>query len=311
MIKYWPNKQSIKLNNAVVDLFLDTENKLIYDLSNITNYYLYIDILNNINKNKLFDIILKELKKLILDLVELNLHKQNLKNLKNQILYIFTEKIFINFLYKINKKYNYKNKLVNIKYDILTENLLIYLIFGSSYIDSNIFIFEPIYTPYKHVQILFENFIIQISNLIMENLFNESIKSSQINILLKSKQICNKSYISSRSIVLLLNNLKWQNFIYCNIYKLKCMYNERQQVWLISSKGIVTKYIYVTRTQEIQKLTKFSIFLLFCLELKDIIIPKLERILVQIGKYLIYFSINLFSNLIIVTMRVIIFYFRK
>lgn len=311
MIKYWPNKQSTKLNHAVVDLFLDTENKLIYDLSNNTRYYLYIDILNNYNKTKLFNIILQELKKLILDLVELNLNKINLKNLNKKILYIFTQKVCVKFSKEVNKKYNKNNTLVNTKTNILIENLLIYLIFGSSCIDNNLFLFDQMYTPYKHVQILFENFIVYTSNITIENLFSKITKSYYVNNCITNKIICNKSYISNRSIILFLNNLKWQNFFYSYIHQPKCIYNERQQVWLITSKGLIIKYIHITRTEEIKNLTKLKIFFLLWLEIKDIIIPKIEKLLIQIGQYLIYFSVNLFSNTIIIIMRVIIFYLNK
>lgn len=311
MIKYWPNKQSIKLNNAIVDLFLDTENKLMFNLSNKTSHYLYIDILNNINKNRLFNLILEEFKRLILNLVELNLSKGSIKNLNNQIFYIFIEKICVNFSYTINQKYKHKYKLISIENNALIKNLLIYLILGSSYVDSNSFLFDQMYTPYKHVQILFENFIVYTSNIVIQNLVHELTILSEINTFLKSKQICNNSYISSRSIVLFLNNLKWQSFLQSYIYQPKCMYNERYQVWLISSNGIVTKYIYGSRVEEIKKLTKFKIFFLLWMETKDIIIPKIERVLTQIGKYLLYVSISLVSNTIILLMKVIIFYLNK
>nr|QCI05977.1 hypothetical protein [Delesseria sanguinea] len=72
MIKYWPNKQSVELNNSIVNLFYNIRKKFIYNLSNETEYYLYIDILNSTYKKKLFIIIIQELEKLILDIVELN-----------------------------------------------------------------------------------------------------------------------------------------------------------------------------------------------------------------------------------------------
>nr|YP_009393436.1 hypothetical protein [Bostrychia simpliciuscula]ARW61998.1 hypothetical protein [Bostrychia simpliciuscula] len=311
MINYWPNKQSVKLNNIIVDLFLETENKLIYNLSNKTNYYLYTDILNNVYKNKLFNIILKELKKLVLDIIELNLNKINLKNLNYQILYIFIEKICSNFANTTNTEYNYKNLLVNIKSNILIENLLIYLILGSSYTNKNLFTFDQNYTPYKHVQILFENFIVQVSNIVIQSLLKKIEISSGIDILLNSKQICNKSYTSSRSIILFFNNLKWQSLIDYYLNEPKCIYNERNKVYLISSRGIIIKYIYITRIREIKKLQRIKIFFLLWLEIKDIVIPKIEKLIIQIGQYLIYLSISLFNNITILVIRIIVFYLKN
>nr|YP_009393014.1 hypothetical protein [Bostrychia moritziana]ARW61576.1 hypothetical protein [Bostrychia moritziana] len=314
MIKYWPTKQSIKLNNAVVDLFIETEHKLIYDLSNKTNYYLYTDILNNIGKNKLFYVILNEFKQLILELIEANLNERDLKKLNKNIMHIFTEKIYKNFLSSLNNKYQkeqkiYKKKLNYIENYYLIESLIIYLVLGSSAIDQNIFLFDRSYTPYKHVQILFENFLIQISNITICRLFNKRVIIYNVNNTLR--YIYNKAYISNRSIALLINNLVWQNFLYSYIDEPQYIYNERNRIWLISSRGIINKYIYTNRIQEIKKFTKFRIFFLLLLEIKDILIPKIEKFLVLIGQYIIYLSINLLSNIIIIFIKIIIFYLRK
>lgn len=314
MIKYWPTKQSIKLNNAVVDLFIETEHKLIYDLSNKTNYYLYTDILNNIGKNKLFYVILNEFKQLILELIEANLNERDLKKLNKNIMHIFTEKIYKNFLSSLNNKYQkeqkiYKKKLNYIENYYLIESLIIYLVLGSSAIDQNIFLFDRSYTPYKHVQILFENFLIQISNITICRLFNKRVIIYNVNNTLR--YIYNKAYISNRSIALLINNLVWQNFLYSYIDEPQYIYNERNRIWLISSKGIINKYIYTNRVQEIKKFTKFRIFFLLLLEIKDILIPKIEKFLVLIGQYIIYLSLNLLSNIIIIFIKIIIFYLRK
>nr|YP_009397357.1 hypothetical protein [Dasyclonium flaccidum]ARW66543.1 hypothetical protein [Dasyclonium flaccidum] len=311
MIKYWPNKQGINLNNCVVDLFLSIENKLIYNLCNKTNTYLYIDILSNTSKNKLFYIILNEFRQLILDLIELNLDPEDLVSLKKHTTQTLISKVLTNFMLTINnekKAYLINNKL---KENVFTDHLLIYLIFGSSNIDKNLFLFDPMYTPYKHVQILFENFIIYISNITIYNLINNFISSEELSKVLNNKQICHKSYISYRSIIFFLNNLRWQNLLFKYIYKPKNIYNERYKILLISKNGIIGKKIYIHQVGELIKLNKLKILILFWLEIKDITIPKVEKFLVQIVKYIIYISINLFSNIIIIIIRLIIFYLNQ
>nr|YP_009295208.1 hypothetical protein BI108_pgp187 [Dasya binghamiae]AOH77220.1 hypothetical protein [Dasya binghamiae] len=322
MIKYWPNKQGIQLNNSVVNLFYDTRKKFIHNLSNNTNYYLCTDLLNNIYKKKLFNIILEELEKLILDIIELNLNKKNLRKLNYQILCDFINKISNNFISNketnnneyLNKNhytfYNFSNLLLK-EHKILIENLLIYLIFGSSMINNNIFIFNKYYTPYQHVQILFENFIIQSSNFIMSKLFNKFLSLSELIHFLKKNEICNSSYISTRSIALLLNNLQWQNIIYSYIYFPKLIYSARYQVWLFSSQGIITKYIYLFRLKEGYQLSQIQMILLFFIEFKDICIPKIEKFFIITIKYLIYIIINIISSLIILITRIIISYIYK
>nr|YP_009397144.1 hypothetical protein [Thuretia quercifolia]ARW66330.1 hypothetical protein [Thuretia quercifolia] len=326
MIKHWPNKPSVELNNSVAELFFHIRQKLKYNLYNKTTYYLYIDILSNKYKKKLFQIILKELEKLLLDIVELNLQKDQIKKLNYSILCHFIDQISYNFIEIVNQKgiKNYYsslkysdsknssyNQLIFIENSLLAENLLIYLLFGSSFIDNQIFIFNKSSTPYKHVQVLLENFIIQTSNLIIHNIFNKFFSISQITYFLKKNEICNYAYISTRSIILFINNLNWQNFLLLYIQQPKAIYNDCYQVWLISSKGIITKQIYASRVTELDTFSKTKIFFLFFLEIKDIIVPKIEKSFIIVSKYIIYLLISIFNNIIILLIRIIISYINK
>jgi len=84
MIIYWPNEQSLDLNLAVANLFIETYKKFSLNLQNQTVKNLPIDILKNIIKKKLFEEILIELEILILDIIELNLNIKQIKELNNQ-----------------------------------------------------------------------------------------------------------------------------------------------------------------------------------------------------------------------------------
>lgn len=322
MITYWPNKQSIELNNSIVTLFSETKNKLKYNLINRTKYYLYIDILNDQLKTKLLKIILKEFEKLILDIIELNINKNQLQKLNYKLLCDFIYKITNNFLsilhYNINInlkneqyfKADYK-KLIKIEHEILFINLLQYLIFGSISIDKNFFNFNQFYTPYKHVQILFENYIIQISNLSMHYIFKKIKSLTKIIVFLKKYEICYNLYISNRSIALFFNNLQLQNLIYSYIYQTVAIYNSIYRVWLISSKGIITKEIYSIRLQNLNKLSNIQIFILFIIEIKDIVFPKIKKYIMIMIKYIIYIILNLFSNTTILITRLVSSYIQK
>lgn len=307
MIKYWPNQPSIKLNNAIVELFTITEKKIIYNLSNATNSYLYLDILNIENRYKLLKLILNEFKILILDLIELNLNEQQLYCLDKKIFKIFLEKV----LDKFEQRKNQQTILIDINNIYLVKELINYLLFGSSRIKYNLFSFTPLYTPYYHVQILFENFIISTANIIINNIIEDLKSSSSIYLFFKTSNRCNYIYTSNRSITLFLNNLRWQNIINNYICNTKCLYNEREKILLISSEGIITKYIYTSNVKRVKCLNRFQGFILFWLEIKDIIIPKTEKILIRTSKYLVYFLINFLSNLIITLLRFIIFYLSK
>nr|YP_010619196.1 hypothetical protein PNY92_pgp179 [Amplisiphonia pacifica]WAX03209.1 hypothetical protein [Amplisiphonia pacifica] len=312
IIKYWPNRQSINLNNAVVDLFIETEKKLILKTDNQSQQYLYLDILNNITKTKLLQLILSEFKELILDIIEVNLNARILIKLNKKIVEIFIQRVSKNFFTKFNIRISnsHKNRFKHISSNF-TNYLLIYLIFGSSYIEDDIFLFETLYTPYNHVKVLLENFIIHIGNLVIKQLIYNLNNCINIKKFLKKQNICNKLYASNRSIILFLNNLKWQNFVQSYIYDIKSFYNERHKVWIISSEGINSKYIYLSQGEKIQSLNQIKIIFLFWLELKDLLIPKAEKFFIQIAKYFLYCSINLLSNLILILLRIIVFYLNK
>lgn len=312
MIKYWPNQQNIHLNNAIVELFFTTEKKIVLRNDNKSNQYLYLDILNKKTRTQLLQYVLNEFKKLILDLIEINLTPRILRKFSNKIETIFISKTYnkfvknfryANFNYKENQKFDCEN-------DSLIEYLLIYLIFGSSKTDEATFIFEPIYTPYNQIAILLENFIIEISNSVTKIIVNNLASTASINSFLKQSNICNKLYTSNRSIVLFTNNLKWQAFIKTYIYEVKSFYNERQQIWIISQEGIIAKYIYMSRKKKVRKLRNIKIIFILWLEVKDLLIPKIEKLIIQIFKYFIYCSINLLSNIVIILVKVMIFYLK-
>ena len=311
MIKYWPSQQSIKLNNAIVELFLVTEKKLKYDLINKTNYYLYIDMLNSKSKYILFKTILNELKNLVLNLIEININQTELNYLNNKIFIIFIKTTSQKFKLNHSEQNNNINKIFEINNSFLIKELITYLIFGSSKISLSTFSFDPVYTPYKHVQILFENFIIQSANIIIKNIIERLESSSSIKNFLKGENKFNQIYSSNRSIVLFLNNLRLQEIINLYIYKTKSIYNEREQIWLISSKGIITKYIYVSNVKKLKTLNQIQAIFLFWLEIKDIIIPKIEKVIIQIGKYIVYFLVIFLSNFIILLVKIMIFYLNK
>ena len=313
MVKYWPTQPSIYLNNSIVDLFIETEKKFILVKYNRSNQYLYLDILSHTSRNKLFKYIINDFKKLVLDLIEINLQLNKVIEISDKVRNIFIENVSRRFSKEFkNTKIIWKQrKNTNKNYKDLMQDLLIYIIFGSSSIKQHTFIFPSLYTPYNHVKILLENFIIQMANNITREIIENLHYSCNINIFLKNQNICNKLYSSNRSIILFLNNIKWQNFLQSYIYEVKCLYSERQQIWLLSSQGIITKYIHVSNIEKIKKLNQSKTFFLVWLEIKDLTIPKIEKTLIQLAKYFLYSSLNLLSNLLLIIIKIVVFYLSK
>jgi len=317
-LEYWPNTSSMQLNYSMINLFININKKLENKLQNRTKFYLYIDILNDLYKKKLFTITTKEMKNLILDIIEANIRPNYLKKINYKILYDFTNRITKIFLFSIDKKYKRKNlniysynQLFFIERELIFDSLLIYLIFGSAYINNDIFPFNKFYTPYKHVEILFENFILQISNYIIASIVNSFLSINDFIYFLKGNNICNNNYISIRSIAFFMNNVNVQNILYKYLNRPKAIYNAYNNIWLISSVGIVSKKIYLYKIGKYNNISNIDILILFLFEIQDLFLPKIEKYMIILLKYFTYIIISIFSNFIILIIKTILYYIPK
>nr|YP_009541644.1 hypothetical protein [Synarthrophyton chejuense]AYR05653.1 hypothetical protein [Synarthrophyton chejuense] len=304
MTKYWPNRQSIDLNIAVANLFVKTYQKFSYKLSNKTQINLPTDILDKYIKQQLFVEVLKELEILVIDLIELNLTIKDIKKINHKILYDIVNKILTNFINQLNKQTHYQsinnyssyNKLLFSEHQILIQNLLIYLIFGSNAMDTKTFQFYKLKTPLNHVKLLLENAIIQIGNLVIFNLL-ESFKSIQeMSEFLTRNNICCYNHTSIRSLSRFRNNLVSYNWANLYIYYPENIYCCRYKIWLLSSQGIVYKYIYINRSYEYLKLSKTQLCLILYLELQDFILPKINTLIIILGKFIVYISVQIIGK---------------
>lgn len=314
MIIYWPHKQGVNLNSEVANLFFYTRQKFSNNLINHTSYNLYIDILDNSVRGQLFSIVLTELEILILDIVELDLSIQNIKLLNCKILYDLVQQSLKHFLLKLDDsadiavKYKSRNYLDLILSDhkITLEYLLIYVIFGSSFISKQSFVFDELYTPREHVAVLLENLVIQISDLVVFTIFDNMQSLAKISSFIQKNSLCNTSYLSIRSLALFRNNLVIQKIIYLYIQKPKEIYSSRYKIWLISNKGLVCKYISVLRLEDLSKLSNIQLILVLFIEIQDILIPQIEKLLLIFSKVILYIFINFLGNSIIFCIRTIL-----
>nr|YP_009296067.1 hypothetical protein Schiz_119 [Schizymenia dubyi]AOM65002.1 hypothetical protein Schiz_119 [Schizymenia dubyi] len=320
MVKYWPNQSGFDLNNQVANLFFNTKQKFLDDLSNKTSNNLYLDIIDNATRCKLFSIVLLELELLILDLVELDLNLHNLKLLNRKILYDLIQKSLSRFLYGLKFKDNrislsksrnkYCIKILSLEYELLLHSLLIYLVFGSSSVSRFLFAFDNIYTPKQHVSLLLENTLVQISNAVLFIIIDNIQSLSNIVTFLITNQLSDSLYMSLRYIAFFRNSLLYQSVLSFYINQPKEIYSSQYKVWLISSKGLVIKYIYASRLHNFLSLSSIKRTYIFLLEVQDLILPQLESIFTLFGKMLLYFFINVLGTSIVFIIRAIIYGFR-
>ena len=302
---YWPNKQSLHLNLKVANLFIQTYKKLSTNLDNRTNQVLPTDILDNYIKQKILINILIELEIIILDIVELNLSKRDIRKLFSKIIYNLIYKIIKKIIYSEQIKYTTPPYQFNCSYNklffedtqYLTENLFIYLIFGSNYIEDKIFQFETRETPFYHVKNLFENFIIQVSNAIIFNFLQNNRSVNNIYKVLIHKDLCDKHYRSIRNISKFQNNLYSYNWLNKYIFFPQNVYCNQCKVWLFSSKGLIYKYIYSNRYLNYIKLSESQISSIIYLELQDYLIPKINYLIQLLGKLILYLVLDIIRKI--------------
>lgn len=310
MINYWPDEQGIDLNLQVAQLFQRTYLKLDFCVYNQTSYNLAIDILNKNYKCLLLKIVLTELETMVLDILELNLTKNDIM--------ILNEKIAINLVlisisrfqqqFSCLKSVDYINNiscLLRFEHGFLLDDLLHYLIFGNNLLSSNLF--SPSETPIKYIEVLLDNVVIQVANLAFYELINSQSSLKALFDTLTSYNVCNDTYISIRSIAAFRNNLLWQNIISYYIKQPRIIYNNRYQVWFLSPYGMDTRYIYMSRVDDFKLLSYSQLLITSIIEFQDWLIPKIltaflicSRILLYIFSNLIQYVIKLFVRSILV-----------
>lgn len=311
MIKFWPQYQSLELNKQVAYLFSNTRQKFFGNLLNNTNENLYLDLLDNNNKKQLFSVVLVELEILILDIVELDLSVNNINLLNYKILYDLVQKSLNRFLSKATCYHNIILKepkpiyiqIVFAERRLLLEYVLVYLIYGSSSTLSKVFAFDDKNTPLKHVLVLFENLIVQISDLVVCTILESVGSLYNVASFIKNYSLSNSSYFSIRSIALLRNTLIFQNFMRLYFGQPRAIYGSRYKVWLISSNGLISKYIYTSRLNDLSNLSKLQLIILYLIEFQDIIIPQIEKLFLAFSKIFMYILINLLGNSVVLCIR--------
>jgi Protein of unknown function (DUF3685) len=314
MIKYWPEKQGINLNNEVVNLFRYAYSKLDTNLHNNTSWILSIDIINIKVKRQLFKAILYELEVLVLDIIELNLTLEELQTLTKKITIDLIKKSIDNFylLTQVqSSNLSQSHKLERFcDFNLFIDNLLIYLIFGSNTLNSNKTLFSEVNVPTKYIEILLDNLVVQVSNIVFLHCITHQLSLSSLLVFLISNNLCNDTYISIKSLATFRNNLNWQDLIDYYLIQPKIVYNNRYKVWLLTPEGLSCKYIYACRENDFFKLSNLQLIIIVLLELQDFLFPKINNIVFNLSKVLIYTWGYFFNQFFKLLLKSVFFVFR-
>nr|YP_009315261.1 Hypothetical protein ycf55 [Yamadaella caenomyce]SCW23716.1 Hypothetical protein ycf55 [Yamadaella caenomyce] len=307
MITYWPKKPGTELNSHVASLFKKVYIKLNFNLYNKTSQILSIDILDACIKQELFKIVLLELEILILDIIELDINVSDIHLLNKRMLIDLVSKSMYNFVQVCNTDTALSKNLyfssssilcrrISMEHKLLLNNLVVYLVFGTSGSSMNAYLFPLDKTPVQHVEILLDNLVIQLADLIFFKLVNSEVGIADLFKFLKVNRMCRNTYVSARSIATFKNNLLWNNHISYYIQQPRIIYNNRYQVWIFSTKGLHCQYIYAYREDELVMLSKIQTLVIILLEIQDFVLPKFQALVLSVGRLWIYGFRYLITN---------------
>ena len=318
---YWPISPGDTLNETVAYLFCQIRNKIAFNLTNKSKFTLALDLLLPNIKKELFSIIIQEFEELLLDILELDLSIDSIRILKSKILYDLIYKSSHKFLSDKLDIYSDDNMIINekdlyirivLQEDIvILENLIICLLFGSSQLYGNAFNKKTYNIQYLYIEIFLQNLVIRIGDIIVYLIFNTEFTSDKVRLILQQCDIYNKQYLSTRGFEELKNNLLYQNLIYFYIDQPKAIYSNRYRIRIFSPYGIISKTVYMNRTDELKHLSYIQLFTTGLVELQDFLIPKIKYIMFITGKIILYISISFLDNIAQFFFRIIIRSFKK
>lgn len=290
---YWPSSPGPDLNYKISIIFANLHIKISQNLSNQSTHNIALDVLSIHQKYYLLHIILKELKKTILANIIFEIQPRQIIVNQNIILTNILSNTGQQFLFEKPHDFgDHQKQLINYDAETLYElrnNLTLLLtlsILGSSPKIQTLL--NPVITSKIYnvqVEILFENFLIQTANLFIDALLrtNEGINFGFQNHLFHS------NYSSIRNIEQFRNNLMWYKFLYRYIVIPKNIYENKYNLYVMSPKGIIQKYIFTQRLSELTKLSTIQLIVTFIIEIQDFLLPKIYNLIQFILK--IIFSI--------------------
>nr|YP_009296753.1 hypothetical protein Bangp_014 [Bangiopsis subsimplex]AOM66096.1 hypothetical protein Bangp_014 [Bangiopsis subsimplex]ARO90347.1 conserved hypothetical plastid protein [Bangiopsis subsimplex] len=296
----WPLSSGIYLTNIVASVFAKTKIKLLNNLNNKTTRIIPIDILTLNKKYFLLLTVVKELEKIVIKEIDIDNLTKRKKDLTRYIIRNSTEKFLfdsslLNPNYIKNMRYS---TLVNFdttathNLENSLEILMSFFLYGSG--NKIRMTFNPIFgnkIPVAQVEILLDNFIIQIANCIIDAILRSShgIKFAF------QYLIFDPTNNSIRKIEHFRNNLMWYKFIDQYVTIPKNIYENKYSLWIVSPKGLFMKNISAYRLQELSNLSTSQLIITFLLEIQDFLLPKiytLVQFFFKIICYIIYYPLR-------------------
>lgn len=283
-------------------LFASCINKIQFNLQNVTDIPLEIDILREDKKRELLYLVLQKFADSLDELRAAEVELNRLNQEKNRLLlYVWsdtTKEYFGKFsriqrgeikLEIVSTLLEDKTIVETVKTEIinkipLTTELLSYLIFQTElYIDNTTY--SPgSYQANEHAAMILENILIHIANAVIQPLLDRLANIEAI-----KKDYYNRQFLSTRDIERFRNDLswkyRWQNYV----GEAQQIFESRYELFVLAPRGIAKVFVYAPRTNELDQLGGIPLIVTLLLEFRDAATPRLQSLLSFLGNGVVFF----------------------
>ncbi len=279
-------------------LFASCINKLQFNLKNLTDVPLEIDILRTDKKRELLYLILQKITSILDEIGESQIELSQLYKLKDTILLDIWQAATTNFFGKYSRVQVGDSQLEIVTFLLqdaevvqteilnkipLTNELLSYLLFQTDLrVDNTLYLAGSIEAKEQGLMLL-ENLLIQVANGVVQPLLNRLADVEDI-----KQNFYNRHMISTREIERFRNNLSWKYRLRNYITEAQTIFESRYELFVFAPRGIATVSIYSSRSQELAKLSGIPLVVTLVLEFRDAIAPPLQSLLSFLGNGFVF-----------------------
>lgn len=279
-------------------LFASCINKLQFNLQNVTDIPLEIDILREDKKRELLYLLLQKFADSLDELRAAEVELNRLNEVSYIVLFDVWQDAIKEFFGKFSriKVEENEREIVSILLDdaeivqteiinkipLITE-LLSYLIFQTElYVDNTSYLAAS-YEGNEHAAMILENMLIHIANAVMQPLLNRLANIEAI-----KKDYYDRQLISNREIERFRNDLswkyRWQNYV----GEAQQIFESRHELFVLAPRGIAKVFVYAARNNELEQLAGIPLVMTLLLEFRDAATPRLQSLLSFVGNGVVF-----------------------
>ncbi len=271
--------------------------KLQFNLRNLTDTPLEIDILNLEKKRELVVLVLRQFEKTLADLRFSQVTAEQLAEKQAAILQDLWQAVLIEF---VGKYYTVQRdgqavEVVDVvlgdralvQTDILAHIPLVPELLDHILFQTPLTIDDATYSAgspeaMQRAELLVHHLILQLANAVMQPLLN------RFGDLAAMKPLYDKRLLSSREIERFRNDLSWKYRLDRYFAEPTAIFESQYWLWSLEEQGIRQRSIYFPRDQELALLSGIPLAVTLVLELRDAVAPRLRTVTRFVGSGVVY-----------------------